>query len=77
MKLIQFVDQDGNYVWINPEKVCRVHTRKEHCSIYTNDGGMVWLPIPATIAVDILNERCIIKTEENKKTSKGSRKTKV
>ena len=75
MKLIRFEDQDGNQVWINPEKVCRVQTRKEHCSVYTDDGGMVWLPIPAIIAVDILNEKCMIGTEESKKTPKGNKKT--
>lgn len=76
MKLIRFVDQDGNQVWVNSEKVCRVQTRKEHCSIYTDDGGMLWLSIPAAIVVDILNEKCIIKAEEPKKT-KGTKKPRL
>jgi hypothetical protein len=70
MKLVNFTDSDGNQVWVNPDKVCRVLTRKEHCSVYTEDGGMVWLSIPADIAVDILSGKHIFFEEKAKKTAK-------
>lgn len=73
MKLINFTDHDGNQVWINPDKVCRVLTRKEHCSVYTEDGGMTWLAMPATMAIDILNGKAII-LGEKPKPKKGSKK---
>lgn len=57
--LIKFVDHDGNEVWINPSKVCRVLTRKEHCSVYTEDGGMTWLAMPASMAISILEGRVL------------------
>lgn len=66
MKLISFIDHDGNQVWINPDKVCRVLTRKEHCSIYTEDGGMTWLAMPATMAIDILSGKSVILGEKPK-----------
>lgn len=70
MKLIKFVDSDGNEVWLNPEKVCRVLTRKEHCSIYTEDGGFVWLSMPAQMAIDILQDKAPIIGSTKKKGSK-------
>lgn len=73
MKLINFVDSDGNEVWINPNKVCRVLTRKEHCSIYTEDGGMIWLAMPASMAIDILNDKAVI-LGEKQKIKKGLKK---
>lgn len=72
MKLIKFVDSDGNEVWLNPEKVCRVLTRKEHCSVYTEDGGFVWLSMPAQMAVDILEDKVVLIDEPKKK--KGVKK---
>ena len=73
MKLIKFVDHDGNEVWLNPEKVCRVLTRKEHCSIYTEDGGFVWLSMPAQMAVDVLEDK-VVMIEAGTKKKKGSKK---
>lgn len=73
MKLIRFVDHDGNEVWLNPEKVCRVLTRKEHCSIYTEDGGMTWLSMSAKMAIDILEDKIIMIEPETKK-KKGLKK---
>jgi exosome complex RNA-binding protein Rrp4 len=67
MKLIKFVDSDGNEVWLNSEKVCRVLTRKEHCSIYTEDGGFVWLSMPAQMAVDILEDKVVLIEPKKKK----------
>ena len=72
MKLISFVDSDGNEVWLNPEKVCRVLTRKEHCSIYTEDGGMTWLSMPAKMAIDILQGKAVILGTS--KPKKGAKK---
>lgn len=72
MKLIKFVDSDGNEVWLNPEKVTRVLTRKEHCSIYTEDGGFIWLSMSAKMAVDILDNKVLIIKNESKK--KGIKK---
>lgn len=75
MKLINFVDSDGNEVWINPEKVCRVMTRKEHCSIYTEDGSMTWLSMPASMAVSILEGKTIkLLVDTKPKPKKGSKK---
>jgi len=73
MKLINFIDHDGNQVWINPDKVCRVLTRKEHCSVYTEDGGMTWLAMPAPMAIDILNGKAVI-LGEKPKLKKGAKK---
>lgn len=73
MKLIKFVDSDGNEVWLNPEKVCRVLTRKEHCSIYTEDGGFVWLSMPAQMAVDVLEDK-VVMIETGTKKKKGVKK---
>jgi hypothetical protein len=73
MKLISFVDSDGNEVWINPDKVCRVLTRKEHCSIYTEDGGMTWLSMPASMAISILEGKAT-KLLINVKPKKGLKK---
>lgn len=73
MKLISFVDSDGNEVWINPDKVCRVLTRKEHCSIYTEDGGMTWLSMPASMAISILEGKAT-KLLVNAKPKKGTKK---
>ena len=70
MKLVKFVDSDGNEVWLNPEKVCRVLTRKEHCSIYTEDGGFVWLSMPAQIAVDVLEDKVVLIEPKKKKGAK-------
>jgi exosome complex RNA-binding protein Rrp4 len=70
MKLIKFVDSDGNEVWLNSEKVCRVLTRKEHCSIYTEDGGFVWLSMPAQMAVDILEDKVVLIEPKKKKGAK-------
>jgi len=73
MKLVKFVDSDGNEVWLNPEKVCRVLTRKEHCSIYTEDGGFIWLSMPAKMAVDILENKNALIQIEAKKTKGGKK----
>jgi hypothetical protein len=70
MKLVRFVDSDGNEVWLNPEKVCRVLTRKEHCSIYTEDGGFVWLSMPAQMAVDVLEDKVVLIEPKKKKGAK-------
>lgn len=75
MKLINFVDSDGNEVWINPDKVCRVINRKEHCSIYTEDGSMIWLSMPASMAVSILEGKAIkLLVDTKPKPKKGSKK---
>jgi hypothetical protein len=77
MKLINFTDSDGSQVWINPEKVCRILIRKENqCSVYTEDGGMTWLSMPAKMAIDILQEKAIIlgTSETKKPAKKGTKK---